>query len=118
MCKNCFEQEFYNFPTYTDFENFKDILDKKCRGQKFEILESENERTKGIIDFHMYFQCQSCNEKFILSFPENTWRGYFLTEKNAVSYHKNLRTVGQQQKKWLRNINYFFLYSSYLCNFC
>lgn len=97
MCKDCFEEELYNFSTYIDFEEFKNNLDNKCSTHKLEILESENERTKGIIDFHIYFRCNSCREKFVLSIPENAWRGYFLTENNAGKYYKNLRNSNRHE---------------------
>ncbi|WP_126340423.1 hypothetical protein [Kaistella jeonii] len=54
-------------------------------------MESENEGTKGLIDYRLYFKCNTCNENYVLSIPDNAWRGYFLTEQNAIFYHKNLR---------------------------
>jgi len=86
MCEKCFEKEYKKFPSYTDFENFEKVLDKKCKNNILKIDIQSNE----LIDFRMYYQCTFCKEKWVMSIPENAWRGYFLTEKNALKYHLQL----------------------------
>lgn len=41
MCKDCFDKEYYSFPSQTDFEKIEDILDLKCGSVKIKILESK-----------------------------------------------------------------------------
>ena len=82
MCEKCFEKEYKKFSSQTDFENFEKILDLKCQNKILEINTQSNE----FEDFRMYYQCTYCNEKWVMSIPDNAWRGYFLTEKNAKKY--------------------------------
>lgn len=91
MCKDCFEKQYYGFPSQTEFEKFEEILDFKCNAEKIKILESKNEIENGLIDFRMYYQCNTCKEKFVMSIPDNADRGYFLTEQNAIEYHVKQR---------------------------
>ena len=82
MCEKCFIQESKNFPSHYDFENFEKILDLKCKNKIHEI----NTQPNKLEDFKIYYQCTHCNKKWIMSIPDNAWRGYFLTEKNAQKY--------------------------------
>lgn len=46
----------------------------------------------------MYFQCNSCNEKFVISIPNNAWRGYFLKEQSAIEYHEKIKQSDKNRK--------------------
>lgn len=61
-------------------------------------MESKNEIEGGLIDFRMYFQCNTCKENFVMSIPENAWRGYFLTEQNAIQYHEKINISDKKKK--------------------
>jgi hypothetical protein len=98
MCEDCFEKEYYGFPSQTEFEKFEEVLDLKCRSKKVLILESKNEQKGELIDFRMYYKCSSCNENYVMSIPDNAWRGYFLTEQNAIEYHNKLKTSDKNKK--------------------
>ncbi|UOK42226.1 MULTISPECIES: hypothetical protein [Flavobacterium] len=91
MCKDCFDKQYYGFPSQTEFEKFEEILDLKCKSEKIKILESQNEIEGALMDFRMYYQCNTCKEKFVMSIPDNADRGYFLTEQNAIEYHERQR---------------------------
>lgn len=99
MCKDCFEEQYYSFPSQTEFEKFEEVLDLKCRLGKIKILESKNEVENELIDFRMYYKCETCEEKFIMSIPDNAWRGYFLTELNAIEYHQKIKESYKKRQK-------------------
>lgn len=46
----------------------------------------------------MYYQCNTCKEKFVMSIPDNAWRGYFLTEQNAIEYHEKIKVSDKKKK--------------------
>ena len=96
MCKDCFEKVYYSFPSQLEFKNFEDILNSKTHSNKIQILEEDYENS--FLDYQMYFQCNTCEEIFVLSIPENAWRGYFLTEQNALTYHDKLHSSDKKKK--------------------
>ena len=98
MCKDCFDKQYYGFPSQTEFEYFEDILDLKCKSEKINILESKNEIEFGLIDYRMYYQCNTCKEKFVMSIPDNAWRGYFLTEKKAIEYNEKIKISDKKKR--------------------
>ena len=115
MCSDCFDKQYYGFPSYTEYKEFEEILDLKTRSHKIEMRESENEGAKGLMDFHLYFKCNTCSEKYVLSIPDNAWRGYFLTEQNAVVYHKKLKMSDKEKRNgcliFILLICTYFLYA-------
>ncbi|NHM01571.1 hypothetical protein [Flavobacterium difficile] len=98
MCRDCFDKQYYGFASLTEFEKFEEVLDLKCKSEKIKILESKNEFESGLIDFRMYYKCNTCKEKFVVSIPDNAWRGYFLTEPNAIEYHEKIKTSDKKKK--------------------
>lgn len=96
MCKDCFEKKYYSFPSQLEFNKFEDILDSKTRSNKIKILESNDENK--LMDYRMYFQCNTCEEIFVFSIPDNSWRGYFLTQENALAYHDKLHSSDKIKK--------------------
>jgi len=36
MCKDCFDTQYYSFPSQAEFEKFEELLDLKCRSEKSE----------------------------------------------------------------------------------
>ena len=34
MCRDCFDKQYYGFPSYTEYEEFEEILDLKIRSKK------------------------------------------------------------------------------------
>lgn len=62
------------------------------------MLESENEDAKGLMDYRLYFKCNTCSEKYVLSIPDHAWRGCFLTEQNAFDYRKKLRMSDKDKR--------------------
>ena len=115
MCSDCFDKQYYGFPSYTEYEEFEAILDLKTRSHKIEMLESENEDAKGLMDYRLYFNCNTCSEKYVLSIPDHAWRGYFLTEQNAFDYRKKVRMSDKDKRNgcliFILLICTYFLYS-------
>ena len=97
MCGDCFDKQHYGFPSYTEYEEFEEILDLKTRSKKIQILEGEIENS--FMDYRMYFQCNTCEEIFVLSIPDNAQRGYFLTQEDALKYQDQLYS-SDNNKKW------------------
>ncbi|MDO8316756.1 MAG: hypothetical protein Q7T12_04455 [Flavobacterium sp.] len=98
MCNECFDKQYYGFPSQSEFEKFEGILDIKCKTGEIKILDSKSEVESGLLDFRMYYQCITCKEKFVMSIPDNAWRGYFLTEQNAIEYHEKIKTSDKKKK--------------------
>ena len=88
MCEHCFSKGLYTFPTWQNFEIFKQLLLSK---QLFEADRPSNEEG----EHKHYYECRSCQEVWVLSEPENSWRGYFLPEESASIYSEKL---GRQDK--------------------
>lgn len=94
MCEDCFTKKFKGFTFQSDYDNFKETLDRKCFLNKVEILEDIN----ALQDFRIYYKCKTCNEKYILSIPDYAWRGYFLTYQNAINYHNFLSKSDRRKR--------------------
>ena len=101
-----FLKQYYGFPSQSKFENFERILDLKCKTGKIKILDSKSEVESGLIDFRMYYQCITCKEKFVMSIPDNAWRGYFLTERNAIEYYEKIKH--QTTRKKMASLSFYF----------
>ena len=97
MCEDCFDKEFYAFPSQTEFEKFEKVLDEKCRTKKIKILKSGLEHETALMDFKIYHKCNTCDEKYEMSIPDNAWRGYFLTEQNALEYHNKIKASDKKK---------------------
>ena len=65
-------------------------LQKKCDNEAIKIMDTHSENELSVFDSRLYYQCSSCNEKWIMSIPDNAWRGYFLINSNALKYHDEL----------------------------
>ena len=96
MYRDCFDKQYYGFPSYSEYEEFEEILDLKTRSKKIQILEGEIENS--FMDYRMYFQCNTCEEIFVLSIPDNAQRGYFLTQEDALKYQPLYSS--DNNKKW------------------
>ena len=92
MCKICFENEIYNFKTFSEFENFEKELTLKAR--HFTISNSKEKKLNDSISY----QCNSCLETWYLSEPDNAWRGYFLRKDSARAYSYNLKKSNSKKK--------------------
>lgn len=81
MCEHCFQQGIRNFPTYKDYSRFEGILHGKVmRGEltpePIPAAEGVNIRAATAS-----YRCLQCGERWLLSEPDNAWRGYFLTNE-------------------------------------
>ncbi|SNY95121.1 hypothetical protein SAMN06265377_0787 [Flagellimonas pacifica] len=91
MCKDCFLNEILKFESQSDFEEFEFELLEKVSVGKVTVFDIEDDLN--IFNFENYYQCNSCAENWIMSAPNYTCKGYFLIQKNAIKYHKKLKTI-------------------------
>ncbi|MEQ9414940.1 MAG: hypothetical protein RIF39_13975 [Cyclobacteriaceae bacterium] len=91
MCEDCFEDGYYRFETQKDFEQFEDELQNKCNSKKIEVVDMHKENSLSVFDSRLYYKCKSCDENWVMSIPDNAWRGYFLPEDKAIEYHEQLK---------------------------
>ena len=91
MCEECFQAEISRFESQAEFEEFEYKLQKKYDRGKIEVINIHDKNELSIFDSRLYYRCTSCNENWIISIPDNAWRGYFLTSFNALKYHEQLR---------------------------
>lgn len=89
MCEDCFTKEISKFDSQADFEKFENILQKKCHEGKVEIIDIGNEQALEAFDSRLYYHCTSCSKNWIMSIPDNAWRGYFLTEAKGSAITKS-----------------------------
>ena len=78
MCKACFDKEYYQFDSYSEFEEFNKEFDSKI-AKSIHFVANGKYRS----DSHVVYKCSICNQLWWLSEPDNHWRGYFLKEHNA-----------------------------------
>jgi hypothetical protein len=93
MCEKCFDKEIFRFESESDFITLEKSLDLKAK-----FLKLINSNHEYLNDFHYTYSCINCNQNWWFSIPDNAWRGYFLTEKNAKKNIKNLRHSDKRQK--------------------
>ena len=91
MCEKCFQTGIVKFESYTAFDEFEKILDEKIRLGIFKI---ETERLEEN-HYNSIYHCVHCSEKWLLSDPDNSWRGYFLPENEAHIYERKVDTDGK-----------------------
>lgn len=81
MCQYCTRYQVRSFPTEADFNAFLTILDAKCNDGTFiRFLASDNTED---ISYESIYQCSYCNDEWVLSIPDDSWRGYFLPENQT-----------------------------------
>ncbi|TDP60802.1 hypothetical protein [Flavobacterium dankookense] len=78
MCKACFDREYNEFDTYSEFEEFNKEFDSKI-AKSVHFVENGKYRS----DSHAVYKCSNCNQLWWFSDSDNHWRGYFLKEHNA-----------------------------------
>jgi|GEM_PF-1189700 len=93
MCADCFETSYYEFKTEWEFEQFAAMLKQVLRhkfatGQLRELPVDEPVASTGQAE--QRFLCRSCGTTWVLSSPDNAWRGYFLPEAEAAAHLSRL----------------------------
>lgn len=77
MCDKCFNAEIKSFTTQEDFEIFDLVLTKKIANDKsIRMGEFVNTAWKEI--GYQIYDCLVCGQRWKLSAPDNSIRGYFL----------------------------------------
>lgn len=80
MCDKCFNAELKSFPNQTDFEAFDLVLTKKIANEKsIKMGEFVNQGWKD--RGYQIYECVVCGQRWKLSTPDDSDRGYFLRMK-------------------------------------
>ena len=91
MCPNCFSSGIANFPSYWEFEAFEAALQQKLVREQLLPLPSALPRVLTANLLEQQYQCPACNEIWVISTPDNAWRGYFLPLRDAVARGQQLQ---------------------------
>jgi hypothetical protein len=91
MCDNCSKDLKYRFDTQKEFEDFETIIQNKCIDKKLEIIKREETDYLAPFDSFEFYKCNSCGQIWTLSIPENAWRGFFLTENEAIKHWREIK---------------------------
>ncbi len=91
MCDDCSNHLTYKFDSQKEFEDFETIVQNKCINNKLTIIKREETDYFAPFDSYEFYKCNSCGQIWILSIPENAWRGFFLTQDKGLEYTKKIR---------------------------
>ena len=111
MCRKCFEQVFLKFPSYWEFEAFEIELRHKVELQLLLVVQrvADDSSVLGELDKisepEKLYQCQTCQEIWALSSPDNAWRGYFLPSTLVGNYIK----TSQRKRLYNRAVRFAIL---------
>ena len=105
MCRNCFEYGIYGFETATAFTIFDGLLTQKLSAKHLLATGRPSPKPPVAYDADESYECQSCQEFWLLAAPDNAWRGYFLPAKKALTYQTRL----QRRDKRIKSISAFVL---------
>jgi hypothetical protein len=97
MCEDCFQELIYKFPTYQDFDGFENVVQTKCNEGKLIILDKCQNDYLAAFDSNVYYECSTCKEIWVLSIPDNAWRGYFLPEAKAIEYKREIKRFDKKR---------------------
>jgi hypothetical protein len=95
MCTDCFDKEYFSFPTQKDFENFDLKLTKKLSPAGLKYVGDDGQYN--VFGYSIY-KCQICQTTWWLSQPDLSWRGYFAHEKNA-KHILNDKQIANKKKR-------------------
>ncbi len=99
MCKYCFNEEIERFESQIDFVKFELILQKRYSENIIKSVDKINDDHSDFFINYPTYTCCYCGENWVLSVPDNAWRGYFLTLSNAI----DLNEFNKIQDKKRRN---------------
>jgi hypothetical protein len=100
MCKNCFLEGINIFATWQEFESFDQVLESKRAAGQLVMVEKplSTLSANDLMLVDAYYQCSSCNEIWVLSSPDNAWRGYFLPLEQAKAYVQRVKTSDRAKR--------------------
>ena len=100
MCKNCFPKGIDSFKSWQDFESFDKVLEAKRASEQLVPVEKPVSTLilKNLMLVDVYYKCSSCNEIWVLSSPENAWRGYFLPMEQAVAHVRRIQSSDRAKR--------------------
>jgi hypothetical protein len=90
MCEKCYTREIRSFPTYEDFDEFYSDFTRKISGLKSVSSDAP------IADA---YECRNCQTIWCLSFPDNSWRGFFLKESSVKSHLDHLAKEAKEKRE-------------------
>ncbi|WP_298509529.1 hypothetical protein [uncultured Kordia sp.] len=83
MCEHCSGFATERFFSHQDFAAFEKAFEQKCLDGTFVRVVNSNQISQNSLE--TTFECTHCNTDWILSAPENSWRGYFLPENRLAT---------------------------------
>ncbi len=86
MCTECLDLSTDEFANQRDFEEFESKIWQKCDQDKLAIVDSYQSDFNLIFESQFCYRCNNCEEVWLLSVPENAWRGFFLPEQRATEH--------------------------------
>ncbi|GAB3582171.1 hypothetical protein GCM10027345_25980 [Hymenobacter daeguensis] len=89
MCRDCFQENIYQFISQQEFSRLEVAIWDKIRQDRLRELKPDAEADNYQPD--TLYQCQTCRETWALAAPDNAWRGYFLNLASAAAYRSKLR---------------------------
>ena len=89
MCGNCNFRHIHKFESENEWQQF-DIDFTKMYVDQLILIEKNRLNSNGISAYDLY-KCKSCQSLWAYSYPDNAWRGFFLPEKLAIDYEKQLK---------------------------
>lgn len=111
MCENCFMSEIKSFPDETSWTSFDLKLTTKLGQEKMKNTTFEHDEQRDKDDGQYIYECLTCEEKWKMKDPDNTFRGYFLKVSTLIFLTLlSLRVFGQTEDHLLPTENFFSLY--------
>lgn len=101
MCKHCFDKEHFGLTDLNTFFSLETNIQKKLASKSLKLLKKDTNVSMPHIEESLY-QCNFCNETWVLSLQEYLKRSYFIKEKHLIKYKNDLLL-----KEKRHNISFF-----------
>jgi len=99
MCKDCFVELVYRFESQDNFEKVEENIREKTGITNLEVVERPLNNYTAASNADFIYRCSTCGERWILSIPQNAWRGYLLTEQKAIEHSNQLKASDKKKRK-------------------
>ena len=86
MAFNCSLKPIYSFPSAASFEAFDRVLTHKLATKQLTAVPAPD-----VEQASAAFLCADCQEVWVLSEPDNAWRGFFLPQSEAIRHVATLK---------------------------
>jgi hypothetical protein len=90
MCNACSLKAIYSFPSVADFTALDADLTHKLSTKQLTAVS-----TPALEQASAAFVCPGCPDVWVLSEPDNAWRGFFLPQAEVISHMTKATTTKQ-----------------------